>query len=173
MSKCVGFTTAVSPCRPARYRGRAYTIEPDATAASYFFAAAAITGGQVTVEGLSKNSIQGDIAFCDCLEKMGCRVEYRQRTITVTGGAARHRDRHERHQRYRANPGRRRPLCRRTDDHPRRRAYPAQGNRHLAPWPKSCASSAPRWKISKTGSGSRPANCTPPASPPTTTTAWQ
>jgi 3-phosphoshikimate 1-carboxyvinyltransferase len=69
-----------------RYRGRLYEIEPDASAASYFFAAAAITHGQVTVEGLSKNSIQGDVAFCDCLEKMGCKVEYREHAITVTGG---------------------------------------------------------------------------------------
>ncbi len=69
-----------------RYRGRVYEIEPDASAASYFFAAAAITGGQVTVEGLSKSSIQGDIAFCDCLRKMGCKVEYREHAITVAGG---------------------------------------------------------------------------------------
>jgi 3-phosphoshikimate 1-carboxyvinyltransferase len=69
-----------------RYRGRAYEIEPDASAASYFFAAAAITGGQATIEGLSKQSIQGDIGFCDCLEKMGCKVEYREHAIIVTGG---------------------------------------------------------------------------------------
>lgn len=72
-----------------RYRGRQYEIEPDASAASYFFAAAAITAGQVTVEGLSKNSIQGDVAFCDCLEKMGCKVEWREHAITVTGGPLR------------------------------------------------------------------------------------
>jgi 3-phosphoshikimate 1-carboxyvinyltransferase len=69
-----------------RYRGRQYEIEPDASAASYFFAAAAIAGGQATVEGLSKNSIQGDVAFCDCLQKMGCKVEYREHSITVIGG---------------------------------------------------------------------------------------
>jgi 3-phosphoshikimate 1-carboxyvinyltransferase len=69
-----------------RYRGRLYDIEPDATAASYFFAAAAIAGGQITVEGLSKSSIQGDIAFCDCLKKMGCTVDYREHSITVAGG---------------------------------------------------------------------------------------
>jgi 3-phosphoshikimate 1-carboxyvinyltransferase len=72
-----------------RYRGRQYQIEPDASAASYFFAAAAITAGQVTVEGLSKRSIQGDIAFCDCLEKMGCKVERREHAISVTGGPLR------------------------------------------------------------------------------------
>ncbi|MBN2578318.1 MAG: 3-phosphoshikimate 1-carboxyvinyltransferase [Pirellulales bacterium] len=69
-----------------RYHGRQYAVEPDASAASYFFAAAAVTGGQVTVEGLSKNSLQGDVAFCDCLQKMGCTVDYQADAITVTGG---------------------------------------------------------------------------------------
>ena len=46
---------------PARYRGRDYAIEPDASAASYFFAMAAITGGSITVDGLGHASIQGDM----------------------------------------------------------------------------------------------------------------
>ena len=58
----------------SRYRAARYAIEPDASAASYFLAAAAITGGSVTVEGLSRQSLQGDVAFCDCLEQMGCQV---------------------------------------------------------------------------------------------------
>jgi 3-phosphoshikimate 1-carboxyvinyltransferase len=69
------------------YRGRAYNIEPDASAAGYFFAAAAIAGGRVTVEGLSRESLQGDVAFCDCLEKMGCDVSYSSDRIAVTGGS--------------------------------------------------------------------------------------
>jgi 3-phosphoshikimate 1-carboxyvinyltransferase len=69
-----------------RYTGRRYEIEPDASAASYFFAAAAVTSGTVTVEGLSRDALQGDVAFCECLAKMGCRVEYGDRAITVTGG---------------------------------------------------------------------------------------
>jgi len=52
-----------------------YAVEPDASAASYFFAAAAVTGGTVTVNGLSQNGLQGDMAFCHCLEQMGCRVQ--------------------------------------------------------------------------------------------------
>jgi 3-phosphoshikimate 1-carboxyvinyltransferase len=68
------------------YRGRVYAIEPDASAASYFFAAAAVTGGEVTVEGLSRESLQGDVAFCDCLARMGCRVTYDADSITVVGG---------------------------------------------------------------------------------------
>ncbi len=68
-----------------RYRGRRYAIEPDASAASYFFAAAAVTGGEVTVEGLSESSLQGDVAFCDCLAQMGCLVRYDRESITVVG----------------------------------------------------------------------------------------
>ena len=85
---------------PVCYRGCDYEIEPDASAASYFWAAAAIAGGRVTVAGLSRDSLQGDVGVCDCLEKMGCRGEYDRQAITVTGtGAlpARHRNRHERH----------------------------------------------------------------------------
>jgi 3-phosphoshikimate 1-carboxyvinyltransferase len=70
---------------PRHYRGRRYAIEPDASAASYFFAAAAITRGEVTVEGLSRDSLQGDVAFCECLAKMGCDVRYFADRITVTG----------------------------------------------------------------------------------------
>ncbi|MDO4584070.1 MAG: 3-phosphoshikimate 1-carboxyvinyltransferase [Planctomycetia bacterium] len=66
-----------------RYHGSEYVIEPDASAASYFFAAAAVAGGEMTVENLSRNSLQGDIRFCDCLEKMGCEVEYREREVVV------------------------------------------------------------------------------------------
>jgi 3-phosphoshikimate 1-carboxyvinyltransferase len=62
-----------------------YDVEPDASAASYFFAAAAITGGVVTVPGLTRASLQGDIRFVELLERMGCVVAYGERGITVTG----------------------------------------------------------------------------------------
>ena len=48
-------------------------IEPDASAASYFFALAALTGGTIAVEGLGPSSLQGDLAFVDILEHMGCK----------------------------------------------------------------------------------------------------
>ena len=67
------------------YRAREYAIEPDASAASYFFAAAAVTGGEITVEGLSRDSLQGDVAFCECLARMGCEVRYGPDSITVRG----------------------------------------------------------------------------------------
>ena len=59
---------------PGPYRSRRYPIEPDATAASYFFAAAAICGGRVRVAGLGSTSAQGDLAFVDILEQMGAGV---------------------------------------------------------------------------------------------------
>jgi 3-phosphoshikimate 1-carboxyvinyltransferase len=62
-----------------------YTIEPDASAASYFFAAAAITGGRVTVLGLPEDSLQGDVRFVDVLAEMGCRVERCSSGVTVHG----------------------------------------------------------------------------------------
>lgn len=67
------------------YRGTEYCIEPDATAASYFWAAAAITGGVVTVEGLSDRALQGDVGFCQVLQQMGCQVRYGSDSITVAG----------------------------------------------------------------------------------------
>ena len=69
-----------------RYGGCNYDVEPDASAASYFWAAAAITGGVVTVEGLNRDALQGDVRFVDCLEQMGCRVQWGDASVTVEGG---------------------------------------------------------------------------------------
>lgn len=74
---------------PTGYVGREYAIEPDASAASYFTAAAAITGGRVRIDGLGRGSLQGDVAFCDALERMGCQVEWGDDHVTVSGRAAR------------------------------------------------------------------------------------
>lgn len=72
---------------PQGYLAAEFDIEPDASTASYFFAAAAVTGGRVTVEGLGLESCQGDLAFVDVLERMGCRVEQGPRHSTVWGPA--------------------------------------------------------------------------------------
>ena len=68
-----------------QYQPRVYNIEPDASNASYFFAAAAITGGRVTVQHLNLDSAQGDVQFVRLLEKMGCQVAVSDAGITVTG----------------------------------------------------------------------------------------
>lgn len=64
-----------------------YEIEPDASAASYFFAAPAICGGTVRVENISRDSKQGDIAFLDILQQMGCKINEGNDFIDVTGTA--------------------------------------------------------------------------------------
>jgi 3-phosphoshikimate 1-carboxyvinyltransferase len=68
-----------------RYHGGDYSIEPDASAASYLWAAAAITGGRVRVSGLSRASRQGDVRFVDVLERMGCRIDAGDDYIEVNG----------------------------------------------------------------------------------------
>ena len=68
-----------------RYEGRAYHIEPDASNASYFFAAAAVTGGEVTVDGLGSGSTQGDLGFVHVLEQMGATVTMTDARTTVRG----------------------------------------------------------------------------------------
>jgi 3-phosphoshikimate 1-carboxyvinyltransferase len=67
------------------YEARRYQVEPDATAASYFFAAAAVTGGTVRVTGIGAGSAQGDLAFIEVLARMGCSVVKRQDWVEVTG----------------------------------------------------------------------------------------
>lgn len=66
-----------------------YTVEPDASSASYFLAAAAITGGTVAVEGLTMESIQGDVRFLHVLEDMGCAAVRGRDYIAITGGPLR------------------------------------------------------------------------------------
>jgi len=70
---------------PQRYTPRTFAVEPDASGASYFFAAAAATGGRVTVAGLRRGSLQGDVRFLDVLEGMGCTVRWTEHGVTVQG----------------------------------------------------------------------------------------
>lgn len=68
------------------YRARRFTVEPDASGASYFAAAAALCGGSVTVRGLSRGSVQGDLRLLDVLEQMGAIVKWNDDSVEVTGG---------------------------------------------------------------------------------------
>lgn len=65
-----------------------YQVESDASAASYFFAAPAICGGTVRVGNLSRHSKQGDIAFLDVLQEMGCPVKEGSGFIEVAGASS-------------------------------------------------------------------------------------
>jgi len=70
---------------PRLYRGCEYTVESDASSASYFFLAAALTGGRVSVHNISRRTRQGDIRFLDILERVGCRVTWRGNSVEVEG----------------------------------------------------------------------------------------
>ncbi len=69
------------------YRAMDYAVEGDASSASYFWAAAAVAGGSVTVANIPENPLQGDAAFADILGLMGCIVEKGPHGVTVKGPA--------------------------------------------------------------------------------------
>ena len=71
------------------YLARDFVVEGDASAASYFYAAAAISGGTVRVEGVGKESRQGDLRCVEVLAEMGCRVNKEENAVMVTGGILR------------------------------------------------------------------------------------
>lgn len=75
---------------PASYRASTVKIEPDASAASYFFAAAAITGGRVRVDGLGTETTQGDLSFVNVLERMGAHVTQTATSTEVRGTGSLH-----------------------------------------------------------------------------------
>ncbi|MFJ2898648.1 3-phosphoshikimate 1-carboxyvinyltransferase [Streptomyces sp. NPDC087218] len=68
---------------PGGYRATTYAVEPDASTASYFFAAAALTGREVTVPGLGTDALQGDLRFVDVLRRMGAEVHVTKESTTV------------------------------------------------------------------------------------------
>lgn len=71
----------------AVYQKKHYQIEPDVSAACYFYAAAAITGGRALVKHVHKDNSQGDMKFLDVLAQMGCTVTEKADGIEVTGPA--------------------------------------------------------------------------------------
>jgi 3-phosphoshikimate 1-carboxyvinyltransferase len=71
---------------PQPYLASDFAIEPDASSASYFFAAAAICRGTVRIKGLGTNSLQGDLRFVELLKKMGSDVQMTSQETQVTGG---------------------------------------------------------------------------------------
>jgi len=73
----------------ARYRtpGRLH-VEGDASAASYFLAAGVIGGGPVRVEGIGRDSIQGDVAFADVLQRQGGDIRFGDNWIEARRGAS-------------------------------------------------------------------------------------
>jgi 3-phosphoshikimate 1-carboxyvinyltransferase len=70
---------------PGRYEARDYQVEGDAMAAGYFWAAAAVTGGSVTITNLGKRTRQGDARLAAVLTDMGCTVEWGDHWCRLTG----------------------------------------------------------------------------------------
>ncbi len=68
-----------------QYIGREFVIERDASGATYFLGAAAITGGRVTIRGFSHDSFQGDARFIDILGEMGCKIEKGAESMSLQG----------------------------------------------------------------------------------------
>jgi 3-phosphoshikimate 1-carboxyvinyltransferase len=68
-----------------RYVARVYGVPPDASGASYFLAAAAVTGGTVRVRNLGLATEQGDLGFAAVLERMGCQVRREGADIELRG----------------------------------------------------------------------------------------
>ena len=71
------------------YQAGSYWVEPDCSQAAYFWGAAAVTGAQIKVMGVSADSVQGDVRFVDLLEEMGCRISRESDGICVAGGPLR------------------------------------------------------------------------------------
>ncbi|MFA4872617.1 MAG: 3-phosphoshikimate 1-carboxyvinyltransferase [Patescibacteria group bacterium] len=67
------------------YRARRYAIEGDYSSAQYWFAAAAVTRGEVKVLGLAPESVQGDRKVLDILRSVGCEVKYERNAVVVRG----------------------------------------------------------------------------------------
>ncbi len=67
------------------YHGRIYRVEPDASAASYFLAAAAVTGGRIRIEALGRTSVQGDLRLAEILARMGCRLTWGDDFVELQG----------------------------------------------------------------------------------------
>ncbi|MBU2515456.1 3-phosphoshikimate 1-carboxyvinyltransferase [bacterium] len=67
------------------YVGRSYEIEGDASSASYFFGMAAITGGEIRISGIRKNSTQGDLGLLNILQRMGCSINWDDQGVVVKG----------------------------------------------------------------------------------------
>ena len=73
------------------YTARDYYIEPDMSAACYFYAMAPLLGISMTVPHIPERSLQGDVQFLDVLKQMGCQVSYdaSKGSFTATGPANR------------------------------------------------------------------------------------
>ena len=83
--KCEESRYVISPGN--MYERHEYTVEPDASSAGYFYAAAAVGGGSIKVKGIHRESLQGDVKLIDVLCEMGCTAKDEQDGILLTSPA--------------------------------------------------------------------------------------
>lgn len=67
------------------YQAGTYQVEPDVSAACYFYGMAAITGGEACVYHMKRDSLQGDMKFLNLLQQMGCMLEWRDGQLYLQG----------------------------------------------------------------------------------------
>ena len=85
-SEVTGAAPSAIVVSPGAYAPTRYAVEPDASSASYFLAAAAINpGSKITIDGLGRSSLQGDVGFADILHRMGADLVFGADFITITG----------------------------------------------------------------------------------------
>ena len=83
VATCVSATTRSRSTRGATWP-TTYRVEPDATSAGYPLAVAAVAGGSIVVNGLTRASLQGDTRFVDVLAAMGCSTGWSADGMTVS-----------------------------------------------------------------------------------------
>ena len=112
------------------YRAQRFVVEPDASSASYFAAAAALVGGTVRVEGLTSNSVQGDLGFLGVLQRWArasCGIPIRRGRRRRPAHRGRRRD--ELDAGYGRDARGDRAVRIFADDNPQRRVHPASRER--------------------------------------------
>ena len=162
-----------------RYRRAAYAVEPDASSASYLWAAAAITGGRVPVPGSGPGAAPGRRGLRRPAGADGRRRSSGARTASRCAGTGRAARPGRRHGATAPTPCPRWPRWPAFADSPTRITgvglHPDQGDRpHRLPGARSCSGAGSTRRRSPTGcrSARGPWRATAPASARTTTTAW-
>ncbi|WP_323011453.1 3-phosphoshikimate 1-carboxyvinyltransferase [Castellaniella sp.] len=80
-----GWTRFVIPAQASYQSPGAYQVEGDASSASYFLGLGAIAGGPIHIQGVGRDSIQGDLAFAEVIQDMGAQVDYQSNALVVQG----------------------------------------------------------------------------------------
>ena len=159
----------------AGQRISSYGIEPDASAASYFCAAAAIAGGSDHRRGIwAARACKATSRSSICLSRWVARSSRDDADDGQGRTVAGHRRRHERHQRHGHDAGRGRLFRRWAHDDPQRRPHPPQGNRpHRRPGHRAAQARRRSRRARRRADDHARGRYGCARSTPTTTTAWR